>query len=179
MDYAGRMFYMIQRRTIRDLIVRAHSHYTAARRRAAYAEIVEHDNDIERHFKDVTQSTEPMSDCFVRFLSAAEFSNGFKTMQRLDIANRIKWMKICAVMWHAAGRETSCFRFKSDHEQAGIELDRCLQAMDEAQLNKYLGQIDAGNSLDSFADIGRIDGQYSLFGIRFCPGKDGILEINN
>ena len=179
MDYAGRMFYMIQRRTIRDLIVRAHSHYTATKRRAAYYEIVQNDQDIETHFKDITGSTEPVFDVFVRFLAAAKFLNGFETMMWLNIGNRIKWMKICAILWHAEGRKISGFRFESDHNQAALELDRRLQAVDESQLNRYLVQIDAGVSPDSFPDIYRINKQYSAFGIRFSPRGAGMFEINH
>jgi len=177
-DYAGRMFYMIQRRTIRDLIVRAHSHYTAAKRKAAYDEIVQHDEDIEKHFKDITASTESVFDVFVRFLAAAKFLNGFETMRRLNIGNRIKWMKICAILWHLKRRKISDFRFESDHHKAGFELDRRLQAVDESQLNRYLVQIDAGVSPDSFPDICRMNEPYSVFGIRFSPTGAGILEIN-
>ena len=179
MDYAGRMFYMIQRRTIRDLIVRAHSHYTAAKRKAAYDEIVQHDEDIERHFKDITASTESVFDVFVRFLAAAKFLNGFETMRCLNIGNRIKWMKICAILWHSKGRKISDFRFESDHNQAGFEMDRCLQAVDESQLNRNLVQIDAGVLPDSLADIFRMNGPYSALGIRFSIGEAGIFEINH
>jgi radical SAM superfamily enzyme YgiQ (UPF0313 family) len=179
MDYAGRMFYMIQRRTIRDLIVRAHSHYTAAKRKDAYYEIVQHDEDIETHFRDITVSTESVFDVFVRFLAAAKFLNGFETMRCLNIGNRIKWMKICAILWHLKGRKISDFRFESDHRQAGFELDRRLQAVDKAQLNRYLLHIDAGVSPDSCPDICRINGQYSAFGIRFSIRGAGIFEINH
>ena len=179
MDYAGRMFYMIQRRTIRDLIVRAHSHYKAAKRKAAYDEIVQHDEDVERHFKDITASTESVFDVFVRFLAAAKFLSGFETMRCLSIDNRIKWMKICAILWHLKRRKISDFRFESDHNQAGFELDRRLQAVDESQLNRYLVQIDAGVLPDSFPDICRMNRQYSAFGTRFSISGAGIFEINH
>jgi radical SAM superfamily enzyme YgiQ (UPF0313 family) len=178
MDYAGRMFYMIQRRTIRDLIVRAQANYTAAKRKAAYDEIVTQDEDIETHFKDITVSTEPVFDVFIRFLSAAKFLNGFETMRWLNIGNRIKWMKICALLWHLKGRKVSGFRFERDDKKAGFELDRHLQAVNESQLNRYLVQIDAGISPHSFADICRINKQYSAFGIRFSHTGIGIFEIS-
>ena len=178
MDYAGRMFYMIQRRTIRDLIVRAHSQYTASKRKAAYDEIVRHDEDIERHFKDITAATESVSDVFVRFLAAAKFLNGFDTMRGLSVGNRIKWMKICAMLWDVKGRKISDFRFANNGEKAGIELDRILQAVDESLLNRYLVQIDAGISPHSFADICRIKDHYSAFGIRFSYTGIGTVEIS-
>ena len=111
MDYAGRMFYMIQRRTIRDLIIRAQSHFTAARRKAAYNEILQNDEDTEKHFKDITANTESTFDVLVRFLAAVQFLNGFETMRWLSIGNRIKWMKICAMVWHLKGRKINDFRF--------------------------------------------------------------------
>jgi len=178
MDYAGRMFYMIQRRTIRDLIIRALSQYTATKRKAAYYEIVQNDEDIETHFKDITVSTESVFDVFVRFLAAVKFLSGFETMRWLSIGNRIKWMKICAILWHLKGRKISDFRFESDDKKAGFELDRRLQAVDESQLNRYLVQIDAGVSPDSFPDISQINKQYSAFGIRFSHRGAGIFEIN-
>ena len=178
MDYAGRMLYMIQRRTIRDLIIRAQPHYTAAKRKAAYHEIVLNDEDIEKHFKDVTNSTEPAMDVFMRFLAAARFSNGFDTMKWLSIGNRIKWMKICAMPWHLKGRKINDFRFDIDDKKAGLDLDRRLEATDESQLNRYLAQIDAGISPGSFPDFNQVDHQVSAFGLRFSAVGANTLEID-
>jgi hypothetical protein len=178
MDYAGRMLYMIQRRTIRDLIIRAQPHYTAAKRKAAYHEIVQNDEDIEKHFKDVTISTEPAMDVFMRFLAAARFSNGFDTMKWLSIGNRIKWMKICAMPWHLKGRKINDFRFDIDGKKAGLDLDRRLEAMDESQINRYLAQIDAGISPGSFPDFNQVNQQISAFGLSFSAVKDSTFEID-
>jgi hypothetical protein len=178
MAYAGRMFYMIQRRTIRDLIIRAQSNYTAAKRKAAYHEIVQNDEDIEKHFKDVTISTEPAMEVFIRFLAAVQFSNGFDTMKWLSINNRIKWMKICAMLWHLKDRKINIFRFDNDDKKAGLDLDRRLQALDESKINRYLAQIDAGISPDSFPDIRRDSQRLCAFGIRFFFVGDSALEID-
>jgi radical SAM superfamily enzyme YgiQ (UPF0313 family) len=178
MEYAGRMFYMIQRRTIRDLIIRAQSHVTAARRKDAYHEIVQNDGDIEKHFKDVTISTEPALDAFMRFLAAVQFSNGFDTMKWLSIGNRIKWMKICAMLWHLKGRKINDFRFDSDDKKAGLDLDRRLQTLDESQLNRYLAQIDAGISPDSLSDISQVNKLVSAFGLGFSAVGANTLEID-
>jgi len=177
MEYASRMFYMIQRRTIRDLIIRAQSHYTAAKRKAAYHEIVQNDEDIEKHFKDVTISTEPAIDVFMRFLATVQFSNGFDTMKWLTIGSRIKWMKICAMLWHLKGRKINDFRFDNDDKRAGLDLDRHLQALDESQINRYLAQIDAGISLDSLPDICQANQQVSAFGLSFSAVGANTLEI--
>jgi anaerobic magnesium-protoporphyrin IX monomethyl ester cyclase len=178
MEYAGRMFYMIQRRTIRDLIIRAQPHYTAAKRKAAYHEIVQNDGDIEKHFKDVTIRTEPAMDVFMRFLAAVQFLSGFDTMKWLNIGNRIKWMKICAMLWHLKGRKINDFRFDNDDKQAGLDLDRRLQALDESQINRYLTQIDAGASLESLPDISISKQHISAFGFTFCKPKNKATGIS-
>ena len=178
MDYAGRMFYMIQRRTIRDLIIRAQSHYTAAKRKAAYHEIVQNDKDIEKHFKDITVTTESAFDVFVRFLAAVKFLSVFETMRWLSIGNRIKWMKICAMLWHLKGRKINDFRFENDDKKAGLDLDRRLQVLNESQLNRYLAQIDAGASLESLPDINISNQHIAAFGFTFCKAKNRTLEIS-
>ena len=178
MEYAGRMFYMIQRRTIRDLIIRAQSHYTAAKRKAAYHKIVQNDEDIEKHFKDVTIGTEPAMDVFIRFLAAVQFSNGFDTMKWLNIGNRIKWMKLCAMLWHLEGRKMNVFRFDNDDKKAGLDLDRRLQALAESQINRYLALIDVGISPDSFPDIRRVNQQVSAFGLSFSAVGANTIEID-
>jgi radical SAM superfamily enzyme YgiQ (UPF0313 family) len=178
LDYAGRMLYMIQRRTIRDLIVRARSNCTAATRQAAYDKLFRHDGDSEKHFKDIAAASESTSDTLMRFLAAADFQNGFETMRRLTIANRIKWMKICAMAWHLRGRKINDFWFVSDDRKTGLELDRCLGMLDESRLNRYLAQIDGGNAPDSMADIRMVDHKIYVFGITFSAVEDNTLVID-
>jgi hypothetical protein len=177
-EYAGRMLYMIQRRTIRDLIVRAQSHLTADLRKNAYYELVRHDGDSEKHFKDITADTESTPDMFMRFLAAAKFLNGFETMRCLSIGSRIKWMKICAMVWHLKGRAIDDFQFDTDGEKTELDLDRRLRALDESQLNRYLAQIDGGFSPDSFADIIPGNHQITAFGIGFSVSGDSTFEID-
>jgi hypothetical protein len=178
MEYAGRMLYMIQRRTIRDLIIRAQPGLTAVKRKTAYFEIIQYDGDREKHFKDITKTTESTPDVFKRFLAAAEFSNGFETMRRLSVAKRIIWMKICAMVWEAKGREISDFRFGHDSKKTGGDLDRRLQALDEFQLNRYLIQIDNGILPDSLPEISQVDRQTVAFGIGFSVIEDRVFEID-
>ena len=177
MEYAGRMFYMIQRRTIRELIVRAQTELSADRREAAFREIVRLDNGVEKHFKDVTGSTEPVYDIFVRFLSAVQFENGFDTMKMLSIGNRIKWMKICALVWHLGGRQFNIFRFSQDQEKTGIGLDKRLHALDESRLNRYLNILDAQNAKTSLPDIVISEPDILAFGLEFCVIKNRIFQI--
>lgn len=178
MEYAGRMLYMVQRRAIRDLIIRAQSNYTAATRKAAYQEIVKCDENIEKHFKDITADTESTFDVLVRFLAFVQFLNGFETMRKLNIGNRIKWMKICAMVWHLKGREINVFRFNHDDQKIGLELNNRLQTLDESQLNRYLAQIDDGVSPDSLQDISLVNQKISAFGFGFSVIEDRILEID-
>ena len=171
-EYAGRLLYMIQRRTIRDLIIRAQPDLTADMRKTAYYELINYDGDRERHFKDITATTESTHDVFMRFLADAKFINGFESMRRLSIANRIKWMKICAMVWHLKGRAINALRFDSDGRKTGLELDRRLRTLDELKLNRYLARIDAGASLDSLPHFSISSQNISAFGFTFCKPKD-------
>jgi len=168
---------MIQRRTIRDLIVRAHSNVTAEKRKAAYSQIVKMDEDVERHFKDVTSATEPAIDVMMRFLAAARFLNGFNTMKWLSVANRIKWMKICAMLWQFMAGKINAFQFAEDHKETGLAMDRRLQALARIRLNQCLVKIDAGAAPDSLQDINRTDQHISAFGFIFFPVGDRLFEI--
>jgi len=114
----------------------------------------------------------------MRFLAAVQFSNGFDTMKWLNIGNRIKWMKICALLWHLKGRKINDFRFDIDDQKTGLDLDRRLQALDELQLNRYLAQIDGGAPLESLPDISITSQYVSALGFTFCSQEDKeILSI--
>jgi anaerobic magnesium-protoporphyrin IX monomethyl ester cyclase len=176
-EYAARMSYMIQRRTIRDLIVRAHSNVTAEKRKTAYSQIVKMDEDVERHFKDVTSATEPEIDVLMRFLAAAQFLNGFNTMKWLSVANRIKWMKICAMLWQFMAGKISAFKFAEDHKETGLAMDRRLQALTVIRLNQCLAKIDSGVAPDLLQDINRTDQHISAFGFIFSPVGDRLFEV--
>jgi hypothetical protein len=178
MEYAGRMLYMIQRRTIRDLIIRAQLHSNAATRKTAYFAILQNDEDIEKHFKDITANTESTFDVLVRFLATVQFLNGYEAMRWLSIGNRIKWMKICAMVWHLKGREIDAIRFDNGNKKTGLELDRRLRALDESRLNRYLVQIDAGILPDSFPDISLVNSKISAFGISFTIVGASTLEVD-
>ncbi|MBT8365080.1 MAG: B12-binding domain-containing radical SAM protein [Deltaproteobacteria bacterium] len=177
-EYADRMFYMIARRTIRDLIIRAQARISAEKRKAAYSEIVNLDGDIEKHFKDVTTATESLYDVFARFLAAVQFLNGFDTMKWLGIGNRIKWMKICAMVWHSYGREINDFHFNNDDKKTGLELNKRLRIPDDRQLNRCLAQIDNGAPLEELPDINSSNQHISAFGFTFCIENNGTLSYS-
>ena len=178
MEYAGRMFHMIQRRTIRDIIIRAHSPFSARKRKAAYAEIVKLDENVEKHLKDVTVDIEPLFDVLSRFLASANFLNGYDTMKMLSIRNRIKWMKICSLIWYSTEREISDFRFVIDDDQTGQKLNFSLQNLNEIHLNRYLAQADSGDSPDALPDLSISNPDISAFGILFRKAKNFTVEIS-
>jgi hypothetical protein len=115
----------------------------------------------------------------MRFLAAVQFSNGFDTMKWLNIGNRIKWMKICTLLWHQKDRKINNFRFDIDDQKTGLDLDRRLQALDELQLNRFLAQIDGGASLESLPYISITNQYASALGFTFYSQEDegGILSI--
>ena len=178
-EYADRMLYMIERRVIRDLIIRAQSPLSADDRKTAYSELVRSDQDIEKHFKDVTVATEDYYDIFARFLAAVKFENGFAAMRQLSVANRIVWMKICTLVWDLKGKAINKFRFNRDARGTGVELENHLQTLDKSVINKYLVQTDAGIASGSFTEITQDKQEIFAFGFRFSIFRDSTIEIES
>jgi hypothetical protein len=143
-EFAHRIFYMMERRTIRDLIVRAQVDLTPDGRRNAYLELLERDAGKETHFRDVTEFSEQGFKTFTEFLTAIKFTNGFRTLKCVSIPNRIKWMKLCAIMWELTGRKLNRLGFERDNERAGEELDVLLERVNVHTLNKLLERLDEG-----------------------------------
>jgi anaerobic magnesium-protoporphyrin IX monomethyl ester cyclase len=141
-DFAHRMFYMMERRTIRDLIIRAQADLTPEGRRNAYLEILERDAGQETHLKDVAQSPEQSFSVLTDFLTAIGFINGFHIMKHFSIPNRIKWMKLCAIVWKREGRDFNRLGFEKDHEGVGKELDLLLERVHVHTLNRALESLD-------------------------------------
>jgi hypothetical protein len=167
-DFAYRMFYMVERRTVRDLIVRARTDLGPERRNKAYLEILERDGGKELHFRDVTGFPEKGSETFTRFLSHAKFMNGFHTMKCLSISNRIKWMKLCSLVWGWAGRGFERVVFETDHEGLGENLDRLLQEIDMNTLSRSLEGLDRGiTERPPFLDVMRGGKLIEAFGLEF------------
>jgi anaerobic magnesium-protoporphyrin IX monomethyl ester cyclase len=151
-DFAQRIFYMVERRTIRDLIIRAQVDLTPEGRRNAYLEILERDAGKETHLKDVAHSPEQSSRVFTDFLTAIRFTNGFHIMKCFSIHNRIKWMKLCAIVWEREGRSFNRLGFDRDNEMVGRKLDVLLYKVDGHMLNKALGDLDQGIAPGSFLE---------------------------
>jgi radical SAM superfamily enzyme YgiQ (UPF0313 family) len=151
-EFVHRIFYMIERRTIRDLIVRAQAGQTAEGRRNAYLELLERDAGKETHFRDVTEFSEQSFKTFTKFLTAIKFKNGFHTMKCLSIPNRIKWMKLCAIMWTLTGRKLNRLGFQRDNERTGEALDLLLERVDVHTLNRLLERLEEGIVPDFFLE---------------------------
>ncbi len=136
------------------------------------------DQDVEKHFKDVTTATEPEIDVLRRFLAAAQFLNGFNSMKWLKVANRLKWMKICAMIWNFKKRKINAFQFVEDHKETGLAMDKRLQALDKTRLNQCLIKIDAGVSPLSLQDISLTNQHISAFGFIFLPVGSRFFEVD-
>jgi anaerobic magnesium-protoporphyrin IX monomethyl ester cyclase len=134
-DYACRILYMIERRTIRDLIVRAEEDLSPQDRSRNYEGILERDMGEEIHFRDVICHAESSSDLFRSFLSSVSFRNGYSTMKALSIQNRIKWMRVCSLLWGLEKRRFDGIRFSPESFQDGENLNRILDALDMNRLH--------------------------------------------
>ena len=141
-DFVQRLFYMLERRTIRDLILRAQEDLTPGKRRNAYWEMLERDAGKERLLRDVNGASHQRS--FTDFLTAIKYTNGFQTMKCLGITNRIKWMKLCAVLWNLEGREWNRLGFKRDDEKEGKGLEILLERLEVQTLDRALESLDKG-----------------------------------
>ena len=133
-EYSKKILYMIERRTVRDLIVRAQETLTAEGRYNALQEIISRDNGAEDHFKDVTENAEESPETFRDFIAAVSFDNGFDTMKCLSVPNRVKWMKVCFIVWMNNNRRCNRFCFSPDSELAGGLLNETIQRVDDNRL---------------------------------------------
>jgi radical SAM superfamily enzyme YgiQ (UPF0313 family) len=166
-DYAQRLLYMIQRRTVRDLILRAQPRLTPALRAAALLDLSEQDRHAERHFKDVAAETEPLSGSFLKFLATARFDNGFQCMRLLRLPNRLKWMKLCGIAWLFSGKIGNRFTFVADERAAGEKLDLHLDGLRMESIDRCLEAADRGEACAApFLERLR-DGGMQVFGIPF------------
>ena len=172
-NFANKMFYMMERRTIRDLIIRAQINLSPEKRNRAYMEILELDRGEEVHFRDVSAFTERQIDLFTKFLTNISFINGFHTMKILGIANRIKWMKLCSVIWGLLKKSFDKIHFDLDFEKVGMSLNEMMGRIDLHQLNIYLEMLDS-EVLDQrlFKEITITDSSIRAFGVRFYLSEE-------
>jgi hypothetical protein len=126
-DFARRMFRMIEKRTIRDLIVRALPNLSPERRRSAYQDILRMDQGREEHFGDVTAGAEHHPS-LTKFLTKITFENGHDTMKRLSVTNRIRLMELLSRFFESTEGGFNRVRYTVDSLEAGAALDRSLAA---------------------------------------------------
>jgi len=83
------------------------------------------------------------------------------------------------MVWGLKERIINDFRFDSDDQKTGLDLDRRLQTLAESQLNRHLIQIDGGMAPDSSLDIRQVNQQkIFVFGVRFSVMENRTLEID-
>lgn len=116
LDYANKLIYMIERRTIRDIIVFAQENVTIEKKKESISELDRIDEGEEKHFKDVIGNYEENQQNFRDFLSQITFLNGYDILKGLSIANRIKWIKFCCILWGYTKKSFNKILF-SDEEQ--------------------------------------------------------------
>ena len=165
---ADHILYMLERRTIRDLIVRAQEGLDPEKRKAAYEEILERDGNEERDFETVRYQFDGKFRGFSRFLASINFSNGFDTMKCLEVKCRIKWMRLCAVIWALLEKKFEAAGFDVDSEAVGAILNSHLQGVNTNTLNTILKRIENYQPLEELEHHVTIDGNtISAFGLKF------------
>ncbi|HSR12287.1 MAG TPA: radical SAM protein [Thermodesulfobacteriota bacterium] len=170
-DFAYRLLYIIGRRTLRDLIIQAQPGLDAAAYREARSDILRRDGGAEAHLRDVLTSTELWPDFFFRFLAAAKFENGFHAMKVLSVPERIRWMKVCGIVW-AAGERFSKIGFAVDDEEQGRILQVRLQHIADPELNEFLVNAADGTGCRKVDFRGNT---FGLFGIDFDHEQSGLV----
>ncbi len=176
LDFARRIFAMIERRTLRDLIARAQEDLTPEKYKKARAEMLEKDGGKESSLRNVDGAGEPGSPTLTNFLARIRFGNGYRMMRQLSIPNRIKWMKVCAVAWGLSGSTCELMRF--EREGLGEEYERFLDRIPVLGLNRMLEKLDSGLEAEEITpDIFRVGKEIRMFGFRFTLDSEGLIQI--
>jgi radical SAM superfamily enzyme YgiQ (UPF0313 family) len=175
-DFAQRIFYLIERRAIRDLILQAQEEITPEKYRKAHAEILQRDDGREAHFKDITPQTERHATHFAHFLAEGKFQNGFQIMKRFSTPNRVKWMKICSLVWGWGGKKFNALRFEEDLEGLGDQFNHRLEGIPSAELNHLLEAFEHGLSPQGISSAFQSKGDQFRF-YRFCFEWDELNSI--
>jgi len=175
-DFANRIFYMIERRTIRDLILQAQEEISPEKYRKARTEIFQRDNGQEAHLKDVTPQTEQHTPTFTHFLADGKFQNGFQVMKRFSVPNRVKWMKICSLVWAPGGKKFNALRFEQDSEILGDQFNRRLEDISSVELNHLLEAYEQGLPLPGISSAFQANGKKCRF-YGFCFEWDDLSSI--
>jgi len=173
LEYSNKMIYMIERRTIRDLIIHARKPMTSKKKQESLREFSIMDKDGELHFKDITESFEENPRVFKDFLASISFINGYNIMRKLSVPNRIKWMKFCCILWDARSRRLDRFCFLKDNEAMGKCLNKYINEMD----SEWLWQKLQNNEFNGIETDDKKNDYLKKFGIRFyIKDKEGIFD---
>jgi hypothetical protein len=167
-NISDQMLYMLERRTMRDLIVRAQEGLTPERRKSAYEEMLERDGGTEQNVEDLSHQFDGRFKEFTSFLTSIGFSNGFDTMKSLSVANRIKWMRLCAILWCLFEKKFDIGSFTTDSEVTGSWLNELLNGVSINTLNTMLRNVENGKPLGKLSAYVTVDGnKASIFDLEF------------
>jgi radical SAM superfamily enzyme YgiQ (UPF0313 family) len=173
-EFAWHSFHMIARRTIRDLLIRAQYDLSPQQYRRSREEILAGDRGEEAYLKDLASSADPWPEIFTGFLAAVKFQNGFHTMKVLSIPNRMKFLKIWAVLWGTKDSKFSKIHFASDGEEQGERLNNYLEGISTAAIDGFLERAEPGREPASK----KPESIFEIFGLRLdFARKDSFLEV--
>ena len=172
-EYSKKLFYMIERRTIRDLIAQSYRPMNHKNKQIVLSKIEILDKGKEKHLRDVTKKFEKSPKIFIDFLCQISFINGFYTMISFSVMNRIKWMKLCCILWHYNKRSFDKFRFEKDCVKIGEHLNKCLSKINQKYLHRKLVHEENNITHDSFKEIKEY--LYKMNIAFHIKGKEGIF----
>ncbi|MBL7069277.1 MAG: radical SAM protein [Candidatus Omnitrophica bacterium] len=175
-----RTLYAIFRRALRDLIVRAQEGLNYEKRKEALAEIRKIDKGRETKLDEYSQSwKQDQSPILYECTANVSFGNGFHIMKHLEIDNRIRWMKLTAVLWTLLEKRFNSIRFDNETEEIGPRFNMILQNI-PLLLESALKELDNGSTpadLDKYIEI--TDNRVDAFGIVFdIDRKKGELVVD-
>jgi radical SAM superfamily enzyme YgiQ (UPF0313 family) len=142
LEYGKKLLYMIERRTIRDLIIQSQRPMDSIKKQNLLERVSSFDKGKETHFKDVAKNFELYPDVFKDFLTGISFINGFDTLRNLSVENRVKFMKLCCILWIVENRKFKELRFLEDNFDKGVLLNKNLDILDTNNLDNLLKNDD-------------------------------------
>ena len=137
-EYADKLIYMIERRTIRDLIIFSQDNMTIEKKKKCIDELDVHDKGKEKHFRDILLHYKESPSVFRDFLSQISFLNGFHILKRLSVPNRIKWMKFCCLVWNSRSSNFHKFSFSGRNNCFGTMLDKKLSEIRDEWIDEAI-----------------------------------------
>jgi hypothetical protein len=97
-------------------------------------------------------------------------------MKCFSVPNRIKWMKLCSIVWGLAGEGSGRFCFEQDHEGVGEDLDDLLEKLNVQRVNGFLKMFDKGIVNENLSKhVVKEGNRIKMFGFEFY--RDGNGEV--